>query len=230
MGQNIQCCSKDDIIYDNIVNMDHQRDSNLNELDGRIKEALRGSKEAQFWLGYKYDKDGLLDEAESWYLRAARNSHPTAQFNLGILYANKKDYQKAIHWFNESSNGGNINGMFYCGLLELLINNSPSIALDMFIKSGNEGLVQAKAMAGTLMIEHYNNRHLEGMELLEDAASYDNPLALYNLGYIYYHGIPSSGILRDEYKSNMYYTLSKEANHGIPLHSDTNTHLLKYHL
>ena len=52
--------------------------------------AGNGDAEAQFSLGIKFAGEGAAQDyaqAAHWYLKAAEQSHPLAQFNLGIMYA-----------------------------------------------------------------------------------------------------------------------------------------------
>jgi TPR repeat protein len=53
--------------------------------------ALRGEAEAQFSLGVRYaNTHGVghdYAQAEFWYLKAAAQDHPLANFNLGKMYA-----------------------------------------------------------------------------------------------------------------------------------------------
>src|SRR5208282_4156237 len=52
--------------------------------------AGHGDAEAQFCLGVKFAQEGAAQDyaqAVEWYQKAAEQSHPLAQFNLGIMYA-----------------------------------------------------------------------------------------------------------------------------------------------
>ena len=62
------------------------------EIETTQVRAERGDAEAQFSLGFKcagFGEGGGQDysHAAEWYLKAADQSHPLAQFNLGVMYA-----------------------------------------------------------------------------------------------------------------------------------------------
>ncbi len=76
--------------------------------------AENGRVEAQFYLGYCYNKGyGVPADSEKtifWYRKAADKGHKVAQYNLGICFENgdcvNKDTSLAIFWYIKSANLG----------------------------------------------------------------------------------------------------------------------------
>ena len=49
------------------------------------------------------------DTAADWYEEAAMQGHVSAQFNLGVLYANVEQYANARHWWEQAAQAGHEN-------------------------------------------------------------------------------------------------------------------------
>jgi hypothetical protein len=81
-----------------------------------LKErAEKGEAKAQFQLAYGYhllasSDRGKMKEAVFWYQKAAKNRHPGAQYNLGVMYATGKtlprDDAKFEKWMGASAAQG----------------------------------------------------------------------------------------------------------------------------
>jgi TPR repeat protein len=58
-------------------------------------------------------------EALKWYRRAAAKGNASAQFNLGIMYANgegvPKDEAKAVEWYQKSAAQGDADAQCFLG-------------------------------------------------------------------------------------------------------------------
>ena len=88
-----------------------QRDTSVTEL--KIL-GERGDANAQFRLGYAYDRGERVPQdykaALKWYKLAANQGHVSAQHNLGLMYYNgegtPKDYVQAHLWFNLAGSTG----------------------------------------------------------------------------------------------------------------------------
>ncbi|MDP3478836.1 MAG: tetratricopeptide repeat protein [Desulfoprunum sp.] len=66
--------------------------------------ARRGFPEAQSELGRWHDQGIWLhtsnqEEAATWYSKAAENDYAEAQYNLGLLLSEQRDYQRAVYWY-----------------------------------------------------------------------------------------------------------------------------------
>ncbi|MCH7692462.1 MAG: sel1 repeat family protein [Proteobacteria bacterium] len=73
--------------------------------------AEQGNANAQFFLGFMYDKgQGVPQdyaEAVKWYRKAAEQGHADAQFFLGYMYAQgdvvPQNYAKAVKWYRKAA-------------------------------------------------------------------------------------------------------------------------------
>ncbi len=85
--------------------------------------AGQGDAEAQFSLGVKFAQEGAAQDyaqAEQWYLKAANQSHPLAQFNLGIMYASgqgvSRDEAKSRAWMQKAADLGDAGAQYDIGM------------------------------------------------------------------------------------------------------------------
>jgi len=81
-----------------------------------IKKAEAGSRDAQFQLGYRYEKGKQVkrnsEKAIKWYRKAAQKGHVKAQDRLAMLYYKKKRYDKARFWLEKRAKAGNSEAQF----------------------------------------------------------------------------------------------------------------------
>ena len=78
------------------------------------KLALEGQPEAQVFVGLAYANGwGVkknLEEASTWYMRAAENNSPSGQFLLGLHYVttgiNQYDVRVGIKWLKRAADNG----------------------------------------------------------------------------------------------------------------------------
>ncbi len=79
-------------------------------IDELTASAESGSPEAQKELGNVYynGKGTVVNrkKAEYWWTKAADQKNAAAQYNLGILYLEDEDFDKAILWLNKASKNG----------------------------------------------------------------------------------------------------------------------------
>ena len=85
--------------------------------------AGHGDAEAQFGLGVKFAREGPAQDytqAAQWYLKAADQSHPLAQFNLGIMYAAgqgvPRDEAKSRVWMQKAADLGDAGAQYNIGM------------------------------------------------------------------------------------------------------------------
>ena len=112
-----------------IGNMYANDDEDMPKDDAQViklitRAAKEGHVEAQFFLGFIYDK-GLgtpknHDRAAKWYARAAEQGHLDAQIKLGDAYQNGKgvpqDHSRAIRWHTSAAEQGHAEAQFVLGL------------------------------------------------------------------------------------------------------------------
>jgi TPR repeat protein len=90
---------------------------------GAIREwrplAERGDADAQFNLGqaYKLGKGVSVDQgvALSWYEKAARQGHPQAQVNVGLLLYNKGRKADSLPWLRKGADLGDARAQYILG-------------------------------------------------------------------------------------------------------------------
>jgi len=85
--------------------------------------AAKGAADAQFSLGVKFAGLGSAQDyaqAAHWYLKAADQSHPLAQFNLGMMYAAgqgvPRDTTKSMEWMQKAADLGDAGAQHYIGI------------------------------------------------------------------------------------------------------------------
>ena len=101
-------------------------------------------------LGCSCKEKGNLEEAVSWFRKAAEQGLPQAQFNLGVCYSNghgvEKDETKAVSWYRKSAEQGLAQAQFNLGLAFLYGDgtkkslSSAVIWLEKAAESDEEGL------------------------------------------------------------------------------------------
>lgn len=79
--------------------------------------AQQGDAQAQYELGYMYffatDENAESDPTKSfeWFSKAARQGHPEAQTQLGMMYGGgfgvRRDDSKSMYWYKEAAAQGN---------------------------------------------------------------------------------------------------------------------------
>jgi TPR repeat protein len=86
-------------------------------------KAGHGDAEAQFSLGLKFSREGVSQDyaqAVQWYQKAADQSHPLAQFNLGIMYAAGQgvpcDEAKSMGWMQKAADQGDAGAQYHIGM------------------------------------------------------------------------------------------------------------------
>jgi uncharacterized protein len=85
--------------------------------------ADHGDAEAQFSLGLKFAQEGAAQDyaqAAHWYLKAADQSHPLAQFNLAVMYAAGqgvlRDEAKSLEWMQKAADLGDAGAQYHLGI------------------------------------------------------------------------------------------------------------------
>ncbi len=85
--------------------------------------AEHGDAEAQFRLGIKFAQEGPAQDyvqAAHWYLKAADQNHPLAQFNLAIMHAAgqglPRDEAKSMAWMQKAAELGDAGAQYHLGI------------------------------------------------------------------------------------------------------------------
>lgn len=125
-------------------------------------------------------------------------------------------YEKAFHWYQEAYHQHADAHYEYaqCLLHGLGIKTNIEKAQRELSHAAYRGSIDAKAAYGNLLFvgtEYVEQDYIKALELLEEAAQYDHPAALSDLGIAYHYG---EGVKRDLHKSFEY--IEKAAKAGYP--------------
>ena len=92
-------------------------------VDTTETRAGHGDAEAQFDLAMKFAWEGPAQDyaqAAGWYLKAADQRHPMAQFNLGMMYSTgqgvPQDAAKSLAWMQRAANLGDAGAQYNLGM------------------------------------------------------------------------------------------------------------------
>lgn len=138
-----------------------------------------------------------------YYFLAASNNFDLAQLRLGEIYFQGKyvicDINKAVHYFNLSSNNDNRDAFLYLGIIHLWhgeINKSINF-LQLASKKGN---ILSNFFLGFLYHEgRYIQKDIQkAIHYYKEASSFNNEFAKNNLGILFKNGVD------DELQKNLF--------------------------
>ena len=73
-------------------------------------QSISNPAEDFYDMAVSCDKDGNIDKAVEWYLKAAEQGLAKAQYNLGCCYQEgdgiNADYYKAVKWYRKAADQG----------------------------------------------------------------------------------------------------------------------------
>ena len=113
--------------------------------------ANRGDASAQFVVGkiFDYGNGGVKQNQEvaaHWYLRAAEQGYPGAQFNLGNCYqlgeGVKQNKETAVYWYRQAALSGDADSQYMLGLCYANgegVTKDSNKAIEWFKKSSRQG-------------------------------------------------------------------------------------------
>jgi uncharacterized protein len=106
------------------MDKEFSRDQNANA-EAVLALAEGGDPEAQFALGLAFAGTGYKSdcaEAAQWYLKAAEQSHPRAQYNLGLMYLKgqgvPRDKALSRLWMSKAAHLGDAGAQYEFGMRE----------------------------------------------------------------------------------------------------------------
>ena len=108
-------------------------------------------KATQYEVGDRVKKD--LKKAIRLYKKAANKSHPKAQYQLGIIYYQQKNYKLAQYWLKKRSIGGEPDAQYhYANILRygLGTKQQPSSARKWYLKAAKQNHKQAQYELGLI--------------------------------------------------------------------------------
>ena len=167
--------------------------SDLREKSGQ------GDANAQYTLGVMYNIGrGVqqdIDEAESWFLKAAKQGHADAQSTLGYIYkySLKQDHAKAENWFLKAAEQGDADAQFYLGSMfedGWGVERNYAEAEKWYRKAAGQGNVGAQYYLGMMYQagQGVEKNYAEAEKWLRKAAELGKADAQYNLGMMYQAG------------------------------------------
>ncbi len=187
------------VLYDSGLGVAHS-DADARLWYGRAAQA--GSAAGAFNLGVIYDsgvgvsKDAAL--AAHWYARAAALGSARADYNLAMLYENgigvTKNRGRAITFYTRAAGNGITAARTHLAELGHPYKGA--------VQTRSDPAMQDFQKAQTLLLSRGISQATEMAALFRRAAELHNPLAEYDLGYCYEHGM---GVSRDPGRAAIYY-------------------------
>jgi TPR repeat protein len=163
----------------------------LKALEWFIKSAEMGYSDSEYMLGMIYEstahEETQKEQAESYYLRAANQDHPYAQYALGINYLEKENYSKAIFFLEKAANQQYGLAAYTLGLYYHEHEPKyPLKAFEWFMVSAKQNHTQAEYYVG---LYYQNGKGVEqnidhAIHWYEKAAVKKDKNALYHLAMI----------------------------------------------
>ena len=134
----------------------HKTNDSLEDLK---QKALSGDAEAQFKLGFCYDKGQGVDknslEAFQWFQKAAEQGHAKAQFNLAVMYDEGEgvavDKAKAVYWYQKAAEQGKADAQCNLGFMYEKgegVEADKEKAVEWFQKAAEQGTADAQFNLG----------------------------------------------------------------------------------
>jgi len=114
--------------------------------------AENGIKASYLNLGRLYEVSGKKEVALKWYLKAAKQDSPKAQYRLYSLYL-KSDKAKAISWLKKSSGNGYTHAQYEYALI-LMSEDKPAKAIDLLRQASQNNYPQASNYLGEYYYDH----------------------------------------------------------------------------
>ena len=171
-------------------------------LDWYRRAAEAGSGAGAFNVGVMYDagRGTAQDPAQaaSWYARAAAKGFARAEYNLALMYESgsgvARNRSRAIDLYTKAANHGVSAALGHLAALGRPFTGTPHASED--------GAMRDFQQAQKLLLARGPAEAIRAVELFRRAAGQRNPLAAYDLGYCYEHGI---GMARDPVQAYGWY-------------------------
>ena len=187
----------------------------------RKTKAEQGYAEAQYALGYMYDKgQGVPQDykkAVVWYTKAAEQGYAKAQNKLGLMYflgmGVSQDYKRAVFWYTKAAKQGVAEAQNNLGLMYFLgmgVSQDYKRAVFWYTKAAKQGVAEAQNNLGSMYALRIgvSQDYKRAVFWYTKAAKQGVAEAQYNLGLIYYKG---QGVVAQDYqKAVTWYTTAAE--------------------
>ena len=185
--------------------------------------AESGDKDAQFGLGWLYDKGQGADRSEqlaaAWYRKAAEQGHLLAQLNLATMYEYgsgvEQSLEQALSWYRKAADQGDAEAQNTVGVLYASgqgTERDDFVAVMWYEKAAAQNFAKAQKNLGDMYADGRGVRHdeREALRLYYLAAEQKHAGAAFNIGYWYETG--RAGQKRDYEAAARWY--AKAADYG----------------
>lgn len=167
--------------------------------------------------GSKYEKEGNYEKAAMAYRVAAELGNPTAQNNLGWLYANglgvERDQKEAYKWYSLAAEQDEIYalsnlGDFYAN--GVVVEEDQAKAVEYYTRAADKGLAMAQTRLGCAYFHGQGTKQDQekAVQLFLKAAEQGDSDAQYILGICFHEGI---GTAKDDQVGIKWYRKAAEA-------------------
>ena len=169
---------------------------------GLFEEAAeQGDKNAQFMLGYMYQKGRGVDQnyknSAFWHTKAAEQGHRVSQVNLGEMYDKgqgvDQSAKKSAFWYAKAAEQGHAiaqNNLGYMYEYGKGVAQSYEKAVSLYAKAAEQGLTRAQTNLGVMYRRGQGiaQNYEKAVSLYAKAAEQGHAIAQNNLGYMYEYG------------------------------------------
>ena len=165
-----------------------------------------------------YDGHGTkkdVNKAKQILQSQAQKNDMSAEYYLGSIYLDEKNYKQALLWYKKSAEQGNMlayNDLGYMYLEGEGVKKDYTKALDYFTKAIEKGNTNSKASLGRMYENGWgvNQDIPKAVILIREAADFGSRVGQYHLGRLYENGI---GVKRDMVEAISWYRKSSEKNY-----------------
>jgi len=131
------------------------RTEQAEDISELIAKAEQGVAIAQFNLGIRYHNGRSVtkddDQAIQWFTKAANQGCVEAQYNLGYIYREDQNYQRAIYWYNKAAEQNLADALCDIGVMHIYgygVKQDYQRAIDWFRKAAELDLPRAHYCLG----------------------------------------------------------------------------------
>ena len=164
----------------------YHKESENKEKFYRLNDSNEKENHCQYKLGKLKQKQGKIEEAKDWYLKAAEGNHKKAQYKLGQLYEkdNQEEFKKeSIKWYLEAAKQKHMEACYkYARLLDKAYSEEKKKYYSEAIKLGH---IKSFYKLGSIFDEEKNEKEAE--KNVRKAADGKYEKAQYKMGLLMEH-------------------------------------------
>jgi eukaryotic-like serine/threonine-protein kinase len=170
--------------------------------------AASGDKDAQFAVGYFYDRGLGIEKSDEqavvWYRKAAEQGHRSAQFTLATMYEYgsgvQQSDQEAFNWYKKAADQDDAEAQNALGVFYAKGQGTPkdnTAAVMWYEKAAKQGFAKALKNLGDMYAtgRGVEKSEREALKLYYQAAEQKLAAAEFNVGY--YHEMGKGGVKRN---------------------------------